>query len=515
LTLLSLASAGGDVGPRAAQIEEALRPKSKEVAAWPANEPRMTSVRRWKSLLGQWPVQFDRPATSELDCLSIDFKLTGFRVRNTGAGVHFTGCGQDSPWEIDLPKSDRSLGQSADYRQARSVGPLVLLQTGTGLHGLLPFDARGERGATQAWDVSWIDMWGSVTTHYVHFLPRLSDVAPGRHPLDVDDFGRPLTQVGPVTASAFCYREFGRLVACETSTGRRLWDRRDYDADAIDAGDESAVIIASPRRNRVEMLDPLTGALIGSQEAGVPASWWRRAIETTAILRQGESVRSVIPARQVDEPSELSAMNLKTGDLLWKQPIEAGAVDFTVGRRLVGAAESKSIRLFDAADGTEKGRVAIESLPDIADVYAVDDPFVLMICVFGPPVVEQLQPPLMLVGGRRRPYANGIVYGLDPRTLELKWTIPLDRSVFPLDQPRDIPLLAIHDAVIAEVKSDVPIREDRIRCFDKRTGRLVGQELRGEPVGTSGMVIERSHSAGWIELRTSKAIFRFDFQPKP
>jgi len=356
-------------------------------------------------------------------------------------------------------------------------------------------------------------MWGSVTTHAVHFLPRLSDVAPGRHPLDVDDFGRPLTQVGPVAASTFCYREFGRLVCCETATGRRLWDRTGYGSDAVAAGDEHVVIVVSPGRDRVEILSPQDGAVLGSRPLGVPSAWWRRALDTTAILRRGEAVRSVIPVKQVEEPSELSAMDLKTFERLWTQPLERKAVDFTVGRRLVGAVEEKSIRLFDPSDGAEKGRVPIESRPELADVYAVDDPFALMICVFGPPAVEQLQPPLMLVGSRRRPYANGIVYGLDPDTLQLKWTIALDRSVFPLDQPRDIPLLAIHDAVVSEVKAEVPIRADRIRVFDKRTGRQAGPELNGEQVGTSGFVVDRSQRQGFVELRTSRAIFRFDFLP--
>ena len=74
-------------------------------------------------------------------------------------------------------------------------------------------------------------MWGKVTTHSVNYLPRLSDVT-GRHPLDLDDFGRPLAQVGPVTAS-FCYREFGRLVCCDTATGRRRWDRGSLGPDDI------------------------------------------------------------------------------------------------------------------------------------------------------------------------------------------------------------------------------------------------------------------------------------------
>ena len=135
------------------------------------------------------------------------------------SGWEFIFLVRSRPWEIDLPRTDRSLGQSTDYRHGIGVGPLVLMQTSTGLHGLLPFDAAGDRGASTLWDVRWIDMWGKVTTHSVNYLPRLLDVAPGRHPLDLDDFGRPLAQVGPVTASFFCYREFGRLVCCDTRDG--------------------------------------------------------------------------------------------------------------------------------------------------------------------------------------------------------------------------------------------------------------------------------------------------------
>jgi hypothetical protein len=173
--------------------------------------------------------------------------------------------------------------------------------------------------------------------------------------------------------------------------------------------------------------------------------------------------------------------------------------------------DSSAIQLFDLSSGEVKGRVPIEHAGEMTDVYAIDDPFSVMVCVFGPPAVEQLRPPLQLLGNRRRPYANGTVYGLDPATLELKWTLPLERSVFPLDQPRDIPLLVIHDALSIPVQVDQELREDRIRCFDKRTGRMVGKELRGELVTSNGIVIGRSQKEAWVDVRTSKGVFRWDF----
>jgi len=506
LALLSLEGLGGDVGPRAAKLERALRPAAATPPAWPAGEPALTSVRPWRIGVDQWPVWFEPRSPGELDRLSIGIKLTGHNVGHTGMGIHFSGAGQDRPWAIDLPKSERSL-QTSDYRQSIGIGPLVLLQSGTGLHGLLPFDATGERGASSLWDASWIDMWGDVATYSVNFLPRLSDGAPGRHPLDLDEFGRPLAQLGPVTPSILCYREFDRLVCCETANGRRLWDRDSFDRDAFAVADESVVVIVSPARKRVEMINPLDGELIATRELGFPPAQLQNSAGTTAILRSGSSAGKIAPAAGADEPSGLAAVDLISGALRWKAPIDATAVEFMVGSRLVGAAGPNGIQLFQPSDGKEAARIEVSPPGEIADVYAVDDPFALMICVFGPPAVEQLRPPLMFLGNRRRPYANGTVYGLDPQTFELKWTIALDRSVFPLDQPRDIPLLVINDAVLR-----VPeLREDRIRCFDKRTGRQVGKELRGDLVGSTGLVVERSQQDGWVEVRTSKAIFRFEF----
>jgi outer membrane protein assembly factor BamB len=510
LTLLALEARGGESAARAGKLAASLQPPMTPLTAWPGGEPVAEEPRPWKSLIGQWPAQFTPIDHSELAGLSIDVLLTGFG-RRSGMGVHFTGCGQDRPWEIDLPKNDRSLSQSADYRGGIGIGPLVVMQVATGLHGLLPLNAAGERQATKLWDVPWIDMWGNVATQSVSYLPRLSDVAPGRHPLDLDEFGRPLAQLGPVAPSFFCYREFGRLVCCDTATGRRRWDRAGYEPDAIAVGEQTAIVVVSPSAERVEILDPLDGQVVASRSMNFSAAHWRTAIGTTAYLRSGAREERAIPATEPSEPSEIVAVDLLTGERRWTRGLDPAAVEFVVGRRLLGAVGSGSIQFFDRTTGAEKQRIPIEAPREIAYAAAVDDPFAVMVCVFGPPAVEQLRPPLALLGNRRKPYANGVVYGFDPETLELKWTIPLERSVFPLDQPRDIPLLVIHDATAVVAQPDLEFRADRFRCFDKRTGRQIGPERGGELVTPSGIVIERSHEAGWVDVRTSKGVFRYQY----
>jgi hypothetical protein len=56
-------------------------------------------------------------------------------------------------------------------------------------------------------------------------------------------------------------------------------------------------------------------------------------------------------------------------------------------------------------------------------------------------------------------------------------------------------------------------RDDRVRCFDKRTGRQAGGDIRGGVVTSQGVAIERSQAAEWIQIRTARSIFRFDFSP--
>ena len=175
---------------------------------------------------------------------------------------------------------------------------------------------------------------------------------------------------------------------------------------------------------------------------------------------------TAIPVKGPEETSEIVALDLKSGQRRWKQSIDPAAVEFMVGRRLVGSVDAKAIQFFDPVDGSEKKKVSIEPPAEIVDVYAIDDPFAVMVGVFGKPAVDQLKPPLQLLGNRRKPYANGIVYGFDPETLELKWSIPMEKSVFPLDQPRDLPLMVIWDAVIAPPTAELRKRLDA--CFDER-----------------------------------------------
>ncbi|HVJ86725.1 MAG TPA: PQQ-binding-like beta-propeller repeat protein [Caulifigura sp.] len=349
LRLLTLETLGEDVASRAKKMSAALKPQRPEITAWSPVEARPARSRPWNASIDLWSVGIDVTGPSELVGLNLDYGLEAFSRRKSGR-LHFSGSGEDRPWSIDLPRNNRSLSQQSNYRHATAVGPLVIAQVGTILHGLLPFDDRGERGVTPMWEFP-IDMWGQVATHSVSYLPRLSDIAPGRHPLDLDEFGRPLTQVGPVTASYFCYREFDRLVTCESSTGRRIWDHRPYDADAFAVGDHRVIALVSPKHNRVELLDALDGHVLATREAGFPARQWKGAIDSLAILRSGAIEMGEKPT---GEPSGLAAVDMRTGQVKWKHALSDAAADFLVGRRLVGAVEGDAIRFFDSVTGDER-----------------------------------------------------------------------------------------------------------------------------------------------------------------
>ncbi len=266
-------------------------------------------------------------------------------------------------------------------------------------------------------------------------------------------------------------------------------------------------MIVSPTRDLVETLDPLDGRLLNARPLGVALKHWNGACGGLAIVRTGRPEAPGIPAT---EPSTLAAIDLRTGQPRWREPIADGAVDFRVGDRLIGTVEPGRLRLLDLATGHERLNVGLNLPDEISAVHVVDDPWALMIGVFGPVAVEQLRPPLMHVGSRRRPFANGVVVGLDPESFVTRWTLPLERSVFPLDQPRDLPLLVIADAVLKGANG-IDFEEGRVRCFDKRKGRQIGPDLMTGSAHT-GMTIERSQREGWIDIRTKSSIHRFDFE---
>jgi hypothetical protein len=212
-----------------------------------------------------------------------------------------------------------------------------------------------------------------------------------------------------------------------------------------------------------------------------------------------------------DSPGVFRAIDLATGTVAWRVETTSDARPFLVGRRFAGVVEPSQIRLFDQSVGSEK-TIPVETPTAMENAAAIMDEHALIVLASGPPAISQTTLPLGAAGGTRRPWANGRLFGLDPQTLELRWTLELDGTVFPLDQPPDVPIFVINDIIPVPGANDRSLIESRLRCFDKRTGELLYHGGPAEIGGSTVFVIERGEPGSWVEVRTSKRVIRFDYR---
>jgi outer membrane protein assembly factor BamB len=498
LKLESLSAAEGAVGATARRLVETvrIRPPSRP-EAWPLVQPTV-SMREAHIPAAYHPIERRIIGNESLADLQVENHIGEAEVR-------FSGGGEDRPWGLPLPETNRNLGHDADFQRAWFVGPLAVIQNGTRVLGVLPYNARGERETHLLWpteDKTPIDTWDSVSTMNVEFMPRMSDLSPGPSRNDDDEFGRPLAQVGPVRTDYFCLRQFSRLVAFETSTGRRRWVREDLPREATAYGDNGCIIVVDDGSRRASLLRPLDGREISN---------WPMDFRTEQIVGVVGKIAFVFQSGATDSPGVFRAIDLATGTAAWRAETTSDARPFLVGSRFAGVVEPSQIRLFDQSSGSEK-TIPVETPAAMENAAAIIDEHALIVLASGPPDISQTTLPLGAAGGTRRPWANGRLFGLDPHTLELRWTLELDGTVFPLDQPPDVPIFVINDTVPVPGANDPSQVEGRLRCFEKRTGELLFRSGPAEIGAGAKFVVERGEPGSWVEVRTSKRVIRFDYR---
>ena len=80
----------------------------------------------------------------------------------------------------------------------------------------------------------------------------------------IDDFGRVLGRVGPVRPDYLCHQSNGKLVALDTQSGKRLWERRDLPPRCLTFGDESRVYLWHTAERALTALSAIDGRTLGT-----------------------------------------------------------------------------------------------------------------------------------------------------------------------------------------------------------------------------------------------------------
>jgi hypothetical protein len=315
----------------------------------------------------------------------------------------------------------------------------------------------------------------------------------------LDGFDRPLADVGPVRPGFFCYRQRGKLVAVETATASRLWQRYDVSPDAIVSGDDEFVLLYQMDSQRLEVLRAVDGKTVGFfNMPSLPMNFLQQTGRTALVAEQ--------------DPSGLLLKNvdLVAGKILWEREFPAEATPFAIDSETVGAVDpTGKLQLLRVESGKTTLTGQVELPVQLTGIHVVNDLHRVYVVLSGPLGPQAYDRVNRVRGGYRNPLVNGTIYAFDRRDGRRLWQRTLEDVAVPLDQPREVPLLVMYSGQSQGEGNDGEKYVGIVEFFDKRTGERV-YETSGVRAGQAVNITANVEQAA-IELKTESQTVRLQF----
>jgi hypothetical protein len=451
---------------------------------WPAGKPKITS-----SGPGQGTDYIPLPMHVEAGSI---FERIGVSIDRNGGKLRFHGGDQPGGWALPLPSSKSMFRTAHPLHRGWALGHFLLVRVGSELFGITPFNDQGEPKASLVWR---LDMFGGRTARWNQLGVRVAS-SPAGFSLDevvlVDRFGRDLGRVGPVAAGYLCYRDEARLVAIETATGSRLWERRGLPADAVVAGSAEHVVIGRAGEPEVELIRVVDGSTVRKQWIGVPAD---RVLDWHAAKGLALDGRT------------LTLIDFTDGRRLWERPLADRALPFSVDDRHCGVLESDGLLdVIDLADGTTRNAGRIEVPARIDRIFSTLDETRCYVAVSGPFSNIDNQRLQQERGGFRAPPVSGRLVALSRENGGIEWNIPHGDASLPHEQPRGVPFLIIQHWRAGDGANGAETPVEHQRLIDKRTGAELHHSMQQAELGW--YVVEPNIDQRRIELRDTQQTLR-------
>lgn len=455
---------------------------------WPLTAPKITVTAERNRDTDYLPL----PLHAALDSL---FNRVSVSVERAGRRLRFHGGGQHNAWDLALPDSKSMFRNANPLHRGWAWGHLLVVRIGSELFGVAPFNDQGDPKASIVWRV---DMFGARMTKWNQLGVRVRPAAAGFGLDDVvlvDRFGRDLGQVGPVQPGYLCYRDQARLVAIETATGTRLWERHDIPSRAIVAGDSERVVIVHPGDGLAEVIRALDGRLLETLPTPVPYDTVLNWHGTRALASDG---------------NRLTLTDFVSGQRYWERPIVAGTLPFAVDDERCGLVDPDgTLHVIELADGRTLNTVRVESPARLERVYSTIDERNVYVALGGPfanPDNQRLQTDQ---GGFRSPAVSGRLVAISRETGLVLWNTVLDDASMPHDQPREIPFLIVQHWRVGNGNNAMENSIAIQRLIDKRTGEERHRSQRATPFGW--YTLEPGVDQRRIELRDTQQTLRWQF----
>ncbi|MCC7419723.1 MAG: PQQ-binding-like beta-propeller repeat protein [Planctomycetaceae bacterium] len=456
---------------------------------WPPSAPKITVTAERNRDTDYLPLPLQAAPDSLFNRISVSVERAGRRLR-------FHGGGQLNAWDLTLPDSKSMFRNANPLHRGWAWGHLLVVRIGSELFGVAPFNDQGDPKASLVWRV---DMYGARMTKWNQLGVRVRPSPPGFGLDDVvlvDRFGRDRGQVGPVQPGYLCYRDQARLVAVETATGARLWERHDVPTKAVVAGNSEYVVLARPGEGSVEILRAFDGQSLEKFSSPVPL----------------ESIMSWHGSRALaSDGTRLAFTDVVSRRPLWERPLVAGTLPFAVDEERCGLAEPDgTLHIIQLSDGQTLNTVRVEGPARLERVYSTIDERNVYVALSGPfqnPDNQRLQTDQ---GGFRSPAVSGRLAAIARETGRVLWNVVLDDASLPFEQPREIPFLIVQHWRVGNGNKAMENPVAVQRLIDKRTGEERHRSQRATPFGW--YTLEPNADQRRVELRDTQQTLRWQFE---
>ena len=463
------------------RLSVADEPKS----VWPITHPTVTEREMAQTNIAFKTLPVIAEEGSLLSRLDVSWHASGSIVR-------FIGDGRSGDWSLNLPTTRAFLRRADRLAHGWGIGHLLIVQLGTELFAITPFDENGEARARLLWSV---DMAPAAEMHGHRLVPSRFGFTERDLQL-LDAYDRPIGQVGPVQASYLCYQVEGRLVCLDTAAGQMLWERFDLPHDAVLSGDESSIFLtASGATTVLRAIDGKTSANWKLQET----------FNSEFVDQVGHWQLRKRPSENAD------GIDLRTGKVVWSRELSVGDVLFRADAHTLGClAANGEVWFFSAATGkplwpqADKGvRLQVPRPTRVEFITCIPNGVRYLLVVSGPrphATVEAQFEAMML----RNPLVNGTLTAIERASGNVLWSHEVLESAVLLDQPHSVPFLML-------MSSPTNRGGTLLELLDSRNGQEI---FRRHSAAREGLPLIRPNSPQpWISLRSSNREVRIDYAP--
>lgn len=468
---------------------------------WPARLPNVERESARHHDVYYMPVRVQASPGSPLEGLDVS-------VERGGRSVRFASAGHAGTWEKTLPNKPKVLRSSfanADQIEAHGVGRLLVLRVGSEVFRVLPFNERGEPRAEltdQGFDIAPDTSNLPSETWYPELVPARVGIRHEGVRL-VDGFGRTFEGLGPVRAGYLCYRSQSRLVAVDTQTGRRLWERLDLAPNCRLLGDDDFLYLWRPDEGLVQTVSVIDGHTVRERRWDVGPD--------ELLMQRGGFAWSV----ERTPITSVTLHDLRRGSVVWSRDFEKNAIPFAMDQSTLGVVEPQGLLHLLAADtGAPLGEALTIEVPDrVERIVCLHDAQRWYVAVSGPvsrlPILQSDQ----LWGGSRVVFVNGWLYGIERKSAEITWRRYLESEALPRHATQVAPVIVqLWRRPAVDGGNDNAVL-GTLRFLDKRTGREILTHRDATLYPYSVLLPTENHER--LEFHTERETFRLNYNPSP